>query len=696
MGDAWHEWGDSRHRLVRPTVMVRRPPPGEIPDAPGSYQFLDLSGRVLYVGKAKSLRSRLNSYFADPSGLGVRTRQMLEAEERVERIQVGNEVEALMLECSLIKEHRPRFNVRLMDDKSYPWVAVTSADPWPRVAVVRGARRRGVRYFGPYASAAAIRETIDLLIRTYPVRSCTDAKFGRHRRLGSPCLLAHIERCSAPCVGAIGEDAYGELVEGLTRFLRGETGPLVEHLEAAMAAAAAEQRFELAARLRDQLGALRASIDHQGMVGDSFEDLDAIGMAEDELLASVCLLSVRHGRVVGRRSLFVEKVEEIDQAQLVGRIIEELYGSSRSPASVSRGDRWASGSSRAQPAAPGPGQVEVEVPRSVLVATMPVDQEIYRQFLASRRGGAVRLAVPKRGARRDLLSTAERNAAEDLTRQRTRRFADHDARSRALHALGQALGLERAPLRIECYDMSHLQGTSYVGSMVVLEDGLPKPSEYRRFQVRSVQGNDDYAAMEEVLTRRLGHLVDSRHASRPGRLGALPVSGDPAGDAEGAGRKAGRFSYPPELLLLDGSKGQLAVGTRVLEQLGLAGSIPIAALAKRLEEVFVPGRPDPVELPRGSDALYLLQQIRDEAHRFAIGYHRKLRSKSMTRGVLDDVPGLGPRRQARLVRELGSLKRVRAASFEELEALGWLPSGVAGALYDRLHPGADRGKDGAR
>ncbi len=666
--------------------MRTRPPAGSIPDAPGSYQFLDAHGRVLYVGKAKSLRSRLSSYFADPATLAPRTAQMVAAAERVEWIQVANEVEAILLEYALIKEHRPRFNVRLVDDKSYPYLAVTVSDEWPRASVVRGRKRPGVRYFGPYAHVGAIRDTLDLLLRTCQVRSCSDAKLERHQKLGRPCLMYHIERCSGPCIDAVDHPHYDRMVGDLMDFLAGHTDDVEGRLLAEMEEAASELDFERAARLRDRLGVLRDACERQQVVTERPEDLDVVGVSQDPLEAAVCVFHVRRGRVVGRRAFVVDKVEEVSTAQLVGRVLEELYAEEDGAPVVRRRRRgvdpagWTSGAGDPELlAASGPDAPTL--PRSVLVPELPEDAEAWEQLLGARRGGPVELRVPRRGGKRTLMETVARNATEELARHRLRRASDHDSRSRALEDLRRWLELPQAPLRIECYDMSHLQGTDYVGSMVVLEDGLPRKSEYRRFRIRDVAGNDDYAAMEEVLTRRLTALVASRAA----------VSGNGSGDGPDEPRAGSdrarlrRFSYPPQLLLLDGGKGQLAVGVRVLERLGLSEEIPVAALAKTFEEVFVPGRPDPVRIPRGSDALFLLQRVRDEAHRFAISYHRNLRGKRMTASVLRDIPGLGPNRQARLLRELGSLKALRAASLADLESLTWLPDAVAHAVYQRLH-----------
>ena len=616
--------------------MVQRPPAGTIPDSPGSYQFKDAQGRVIYVGKAASLRQRLSNYFGDPRYMHPRTAQMVHTAESVEWTTVRNEVEALMLEYSLIKQHQPRFNIRLRDDKSYPFLAVTVGDEWPRPMVMRGRKRKGVRYFGPYGHAYAIRETLDLLLRTFPLRTCSDNKFGRHERLGRPCLLFHIEKCSGPCVGEVDHATYDGLVAELLEFLDGDTEPVVRRLERAMRAAASDLEYERAAQLRDRLANVRKAIERQQMVADRDEELDVIGIAEDDLEAAVQVFFVRKGRVVGRKGFVVDKVEDVAPGELVGDVLEGLYD-----------------------------DPPLGVPRSVLVPSEPDDPELYVDWLTLLRGSRVEVRVPQRGAKRELQATVTRNASEEFVRHRLRRASDHNARAKALNELQDALGLPEAPLRIECYDMSHIQGTDYVGSMVVMEDGLPKKSDYRRFKVRTVGGNDDFAAMEEVLTRRLTAYIDER---------SLPV-----------GERSGRFSYPPQLLLVDGGKGQLGVAVRVLEDLGLDEEIPVASLAKRFEEVYVPGRADPVRVPRGSEGLYMLQRIRDEAHRFAITYHRQLRGKRMTKSVLDDIRGLGPTRKKRLTKELGGVAGVKRASLDELRALSWLPEDVAVAVYGKIH-----------
>jgi excinuclease ABC subunit C len=623
---------------------------------------------------------------------------MVQHADHVEWMVVDSEAEALLLEHNLIKQFQPRFNVRLKDDKSYPWLAITVNDEWPRPAVVRGRKRSGVRYFGPYPNVGAIRETLDLLLRSFPVRTCSDTKLRRHQRLGRPCLLYHIDRCSGPCVGAIEHDEYDGLVADLTSFLSGDTGPLERTIEVEMAAASKALEFERASVLRDKLHAVRAADAVRQMELERPEDLDVFGVAEDELEAAVQVFHVRSGKVVGRSALFVDKVEDLTTAQLLERVVVDVYADA------------ASG-----------------VPRQVLVPTMPEDVEAVTEYLGGLRGGPVALRVPVRGPKRSLLETVEQNAQQSFMRHRLQRTSDHNSRARALEALQKELGLPDAPLRIECYDMSHLQGTDYVGSMVVFEDGLPKKSEYRHYRVATVPGNDDYAAMEEVLTRRLhAFLADEERRPSSGMTdGTESSSGRPPGaEADAGGPDAGgtdagesdtggldpgqsdraqapgpagvggvavsertrrRFAYPPQLLLLDGGLGQLNVGVRVLAEMGLTERIPIASLAKSYEEVYRPGSSEPIRLNRQSEALYLLQRLRDEAHRFAISYHRTLRGKRMTLGALDGVPGLGPKRRTRLIDQFGGLGPLRNASKEELLGVSWLPAEVGVAVYDRLH-----------
>lgn len=616
---------------------MQRPPAGTIPDTPGSYQFKDAEGRVIYVGKAKSLRSRLSNYFQNPRNLHTRTRQMVETAETVEWMQVGNEVEALMLEYTLIQRHKPRFNVRYMDDKSYPFLAVTTLDGWPRAMVMRGKRKKGNRYFGPYGQAYAIRDTLDLLLRTFPIRTCTDNKFRHHERLGKPCLLFHIEKCAGPCVGEIEKNAYDELVAELVRFLEGDTDEVVAELERQMEQASEDLEFELAAHLRDRLSAVRKAIEKQQMVFPKNEDADVIGIHDDELEAAVQVFFVRKGRVMGRRGFVVDKAEQLDRPELVSRVLERLYFDDN----------------------------PIGWPKEVLVPELPADPALYEEWLSELRESKVTIRVPQRGDKRKLHATVTQNAEESFTRHRLKRSSDHNSRARALNELQEYLDLPHAPLRIECYDMSHIQGTDYVGSMVVVEDGLPKKSEYRRFKLKTVDGNDDFAAMEEVLTRRFTAYLADRER---------PVE-----------ERDGKFAYPPQLLVVDGGKGQLTSAVRVLDELGLREEIPVISLAKQFEEVFVPGQSESIRLPRQSEALFMLQRIRDESHRFAITFHRQLRDKRMTKSALDGIPGLGPTRKKRLTKELGGVNAVKRTDLETLKALSWLPDEVAENLFRALH-----------
>ncbi|MSO39195.1 MAG: excinuclease ABC subunit UvrC [Ilumatobacteraceae bacterium] len=625
---------------------MMRPPAGSIPELPGSYQFKDVHGRVIYVGKASNLRQRVSNYFQDPALLHPRTAQMVETAETVEWVTVRNEVEALILEFSLIKEHRPRFNVRLRDDKSYPFLAVTTDEEWPRALVMRGRTRKGTRYFGPFPHAYAIRDTLDLLLRTFPIRTCSPSKFNQHHKLGRPCLLFHIEKCSGPCVGEVSEQEYANLVKDFCNFLDGDTDEVVQRLQDDMSLASKNLEYEKAARLRDRLQSVAKAIEKQQIVGERNEDIDLIGIAQDELEAAVQVFYVRKGRVVGRKGFVLDKVEDLSQAGLVDRIIEALYGD----------------------------EPLLGIPKMLLVPELPESMATYEEWLSFQRGTKVEIRIPLRGDKRELHELVTRNATEEFHRHRMKRSSDHNSRSRALTELQDLLGLTEAPLRIECYDMAHLQGTDYVGSMVVLEDGLPNKREYRRFKVKDVPGNDDYAAMEEVLTRRFKAYLEERDQ----------VS-DTEALASGERKRSKRFAYPPQLLLVDGGKGQLGVAERVLKNLGLENEIPVASLAKRFEEVFIPGQSEAVEIPRGSEALFMLQRIRDEAHRFANSFHRELRDKRMVSSALDGIEGLGEARKKKITQAFGGVNAVKQASLDDLRSQSWLPEAVAQAIFDKFH-----------
>jgi excinuclease ABC subunit C len=565
---------------------------------------------------------------------------MVESAQSVEWIEVRNEVEALILEHSLINRYSPRFNIRLRDDKSYPFLAVTIDEQWPRAMVMRGRKRKGTRYFGPYPHPWAIHETLDLLLKTFPIRTCSAATFKQHERLGRPCLLFHIEKCSGPCVGSVTPESYGDLVSDFLQVMDGESDSVVSRLEKQMSDSSRLQDFERAAKYRDQLEAIKLALERQQMVGERDEDLDIIGIAEDEFEAAVQIFYVRKGRVVGRKGFIVDKVEDVTSSGLAALVVERLYDD-----------------------APILG-----LPKIVVLPFEPERKELLEQWLTQTRSTKVEIRVPLRGDKRELHELVTQNAKQELNRHRLRRAADHTARSRALSELQDLLGLPEAPLRIECYDMAHLQGTDYVGSMVVLEDGLPLKRDYRRFKIKSGQGNDDYAAMREVLSRRLTAYIKERDQ---------PISE--------RGERPGKFSYAPQLLLVDGGKGQLSVAEQVVRELGLEHEIPVASLAKKLEEVFIPGRSEPVEVPRGSDALFMLQVIRDEAHRFANRFHRELRGKRMTKSELDGIAGLGPARIKKLVAAFGGVKQVKNASREQLSELKWLPKSTADAVYEQFH-----------
>jgi excinuclease ABC subunit C len=632
-----------------------RPKPEAIPDHPGVYLFRDAGGRVIYVGKAISLRKRLASYFQPLRNLHPRTAAMVEASATVEWVLVQNEVEALQLEYNFIKQHRPRYNVRYRDDKTYPWLAVTVSEEIPRPRVERGAKRKGTRYFGPYAHAYAIRETLDLLLRTFPMRTCSQGVFDRQRRLGRPCILYDINKCSGPCVGHISPEEHRKIVEEFISFMEGRTRPVLRRLEQEMRSSAEQLNFEAAARLRDQLGSVRKALERQQMVSSSPEDFDIAAFAEDDLEAAVQVFYVRRGRVVGQRGYVVDKVEALDTASLAATFVQQLYGE--------RLD---------------------EVPPQVLLPVMPDGAEALREWLSGLRGGRVDFRVPQRGEKRALLETVTANARDAFVTHKLKRASDFDARARALKELQEQLGLPVAPLRIECYDISNLQGNQVVGSMVVFEDGLPRKSEYRRFEVRSVDGQDDFASLHEVLSRRLARLASEQEGE------AAPEADGSAGNGDGSAERPARnrkFAYPPSLIVVDGGRPQLAAALDALEEAGRT-DLAVIGLAKRMEEVYVPGTPDPVVLPRASEALYLLQRVRDEAHRFAIAYHRKLRARSMTRSALDGIPGVGESRRKELVRHFGSPRKVAQATVEEIAALPGFGQRLAQTVWDHLHGAA--------
>ena len=676
-----------------------RPAPGEVPVSPGVYRFLDGEGRVIYVGKAKNLRARLSNYFQDPAALHPRTRKMVTTACAVEWTVVGTEAESLALEYSWIKEFDPRFNVMYKDDKSYPYLAVTMREAYPRAQVVRGARRPGTRYFGPFVQARSIRETLDQLLRVFPVRSCSPGVFKRARASGRPCLLGYIDKCSAPCVGRISEPDHRSLAEDLCAFMAGRTGPYLRDLEDRMRLAAANLDFERAARLRDDAAALRRVVERNAVVLPDATDADVFALARDELTAAVQVFHVRGGRVRGQRGWVIDLVEEADDAELVERLLQQVYGDLVDPADTGA------------PARPGPTALEAAtsvddvahtpttaVPREVLVPALPADAPAVRAWLAGLRGGGVELRVPVRGDKAALMGTVRKNAEEALRLHKTRRAGDLTRRSAALEELAGALDLPEAPLRIECYDISHTHGAHQVGSMVVFEDGAPRKSDYRRFTVRGRDGAgavDDTAAMREVLTRRFKRLLAEQGAGPEEGAEPAGTDGGTAGTASpaasgpidpGTGRPR-RFSYAPGLVVVDGGLPQVNAARAALDELGV--DVPLIGLAKRLEEVWVPGEEFPVVLARTSPALHLLQHLRDESHRFAITHHRARRSAAMTRSALDDVPGLGPARQAALLKEFGSVKRLRAATAERIASVRGIGPTLAATILAHLNPVPD-------
>jgi excinuclease ABC subunit C len=609
-----------------------RPDPSTVPDSPGAYLFRDPDGRVIYVGKAKSLKKRLPAYWSRP--LHPRTEAMVQSAARVEWIVTSNEVDALHLEYNLIQEHRPRFNVRYRDDKSYPWLAITVGEKWPRATVTRGKKRKGVRYFGPYAHAYAIRETLDSLTRVFPVRTCSNGFFDQRRRAGRPCLYYDIGRCLGPCVPektGVTEEEYRSTVDAMTRFLGGDHRPILRSLEADMRAASEAEEYEKAARFRDRIGAARKVIASHEMVLGRSENLDVVGLDEDDLEAAFQVFFVRGGRVVGRKGWVVDRVEDLDTPGLVSSFLRELY------------------------------MERDEVPPRVLVPAWPVDRDLLEEWLSAGREGRVEIAVPARGEKRRLLQTVTTNAKEAFVRHKLKRATDFAARSRALAELGAVLGLRDPPLRVEAYDVSNIGPTAMVGSMVVFEDGLPKRSDYRRFEIKGVPGQDDFASMEEMLRRRFTRYLKERD--------------DPV-------EKRRKFAYPPALVVVDGGRGQLNVALAVIDELGV--DVPAIGLAKRLEEVYLPGQPEPLQISRGSEALFVLQHVRDEAHRFAITYHRTKRERRALASPLDEVPGVGPARKRALLRRFGSLARLSRATPEEIAATPGVGPSLAAEIKSRL------------
>lgn len=626
------------------------------------YRFRDPHGRVIYVGKAKSLRSRLNSYFADLSALAPRTRQMVTTAGSVEWTVVTTEVEALQLEYNWIKEFDPRFNIRYRDDKSYPVLAVTLNEEYPRLFVYRGPRRKGVRYFGPYSHAWAIRETLDLLTRVFPARTCSNGVFKRHNQIGRPCLLGYIDKCSAPCVGRVTAAEHRKIVDDFCDFLAGKTDRLARDMEQQMAEAAEELEFERAARLRDNISALKRALEKQAVVLGDGTDADVVAFADDDLEAAVQVFHVRGGRVRGQRGWVIEKSGEPGESgedYLVSQFLTQFYGD------------------QAELRGAGPADETTNpVPKEVLVPVLPDNADELAVWLSGLRGSRVQLRVAQRGDKRALADTVQRNAKDALAQHKLKRAGDFNARSEALQSIQDSLELDDAPLRIECVDISHVQGTDVVASLVVFEDGLPRKSDYRHYAIREAAGggrSDDVASIAEVTRRRF-----ARHVADTQVLENADVT-----DATETPVRPKRFAYPPNLFVVDGGAPQVNAAAAVLDELGVT-DVAVIGLAKRLEEVWVPEQPDPLIMPRNSEGLYLLQRVRDEAHRFAISYHRSKRSKRMTASVLDAIPGLGEHRRKALVTHFGSVARLKEAGVDELTAVPGIGAATAQAVVDAL------------
>jgi excinuclease ABC subunit C len=600
------------------------------------YLFRDADGRVLYVGKARSIRKRIANYFGAPSGLAARTQALMMSARRVEWVVVTGEVQALLLEYSLIQEHKPRYNVRYRDDKSYPYLAVTVKEQWPKATVMRGRKRRGVRYYGPYAHAYAIRETVDLLTRVFPMRTCSESLFNECHRLDRPCLYFHIERCPGPCVGEVTAEEYRVNVDAFSRFLDGDVEDTLERLEREMEESAGRQEYENAARRRDQLFAAKKVIERQEMVTKTKLDADVVAVAESELDAAVQVFFVRGGRVAGRKGFHAEVVEEQTPAERMTLLIQSLYTE------------------------------RDEVPGEVLIQIEPDERSALEAWLSQRRGASVRIKIPRSGERAGVIAMVRENAEQALREYSAKRRTDLAARSRALVDLQAELGLPEAPLRIECFDVSTLHGQETVGSMVVFEDGSPRKSDYRKFRVKQTHGVDDVKAMHEIVFRRFRRYVQENEREEP----------EP-------GRRPRKFAYRPQLVLVDGGRGQLGAAQRAMEEAGVSG-IPVASLAKRLEEVYVPGSPEPIQIPRTSEALYVLQHIRDEAHRTAVGYHRNRRDSALRRSLLDDIPGVGRTRKTSLMKWFGSVEALQRATVDEIRAVPGIPRHLAETIHRRF------------
>lgn len=654
-----------------------RPASGEIPTNPGVYRFRDEAGRIIYVGKAKNLRNRLNSYFARVDSLSPKTYAMVHTAASVEWTVVGSELESLQLEYTWIKEYKPRFNIAFRDDKSYPYLAVTLKDRFPRAQVMRGEKKKGVRYFGPYSQAWAIRETLDALLRVFPVRTCSAGVFNRAQASDRPCLLGYIDKCAAPCVGRVSREDHQKIAEDLCSFMAGGAEKFIADLTRQMKDAAADFDFEKAARLRDDLEALTKAFERNAVVLPDSVNADLFNFVEDDLEAAVQVFYVRGGRIRGQRGWIVEKVEDSSPEALMDHLLVQVYGET------------------AAVLAAGSSEEEMnhnlnEIPRYINVPVLPENHEKLEEWLSGVRGAKVSISVPQRGDRVELMATVAENAKQALNLHKTRRAGDLTTRSASLVELQETLELPEALMRIECYDISHVQGTNVVASMVVFEDGLPKKSDYRKFSITGDAARDDTASMYDVIYRRFRrYLTDEAPGAR------VRASGQISEDDLHA-KEPAKFAYPPNLVVVDGGQPQVAAATRALEDLGIT-DIYVVGIAKRLEELWLPGDDFPVILPRTSHALYLIQRIRDEAHRFAITFHRSKRGKEMVKSALDTVPGLGPAKREALIKHFGSLKQLSEASAQELQEVPGIGPAMAQKILERFTPsvgdGAQKGAE---
>ena len=636
-------------------VLPYRPKPGEIPTSPGVYRVRDDEGRVLYVGKAKNLRARLSNYFAPLSSLHERTRRMVTTATSVEWTVVANDVEALQLEITLINEFHPPFNVRFKDDKSYPYLVVTLADEAPRAMVSRRRGIPGARYFGPYPKVWAVSETLDTLLTLFPIRTCKDSDYKRAMASGKPCFAGQIGRCFGPCSMKVTVEEHRENVDRFVAFMQNQDRRIIGELNEQMRAAAAVQDYETAARRRDQIQAAESFFEKSAVVLREHVDIDVFGIEHDELSAAVQLFIVRGGRVRGVRSWTVDKELDVPLGELVDSVAQNAYGA------------------------------DIVPPGEVVVPELPDDAAALEDWLAAIAGRKVRLRAAQRGDKAALLQTATQNAKQTLMLYKTRRSADFTTRSRALEDIQEALGMADAPLRIECFDVSHLSGTNIVASMVVFEDGLARKDEYRRFTIPS--STDDTDSIHQVLTRRLAYLAE------PARGGGAQANGtDAAADADDAASvRRAKFAYRPNLLVVDGGQPQVEAAARALQESGVEG-IYLCGIAKRLEEIWTPASEFPVILPRNSDALFLFQRVRDEAHRFAITHQRQRRKRDIGT-VLSEVPGLGPTRVAQLLRHFGSVTRLRAADEAAIAEVNGIGPALAATVHRHLRSGSPRDAD---